>query len=112
MSYYRTCPHCGATLDPGEICECVQSSFSQLTDENKIKINALISRKLEEQEREEHKRRYAAMTDEQKQIRKELVEMICAMNEQQFAWFCEKVMEVLTPDERDFYEKTGKITTE
>ena len=34
------------------------------------------------------------------------------MNEQQFAWFCEKVMEVLTPDERDFYEKTGKITTE
>jgi UDP-glucose 6-dehydrogenase len=52
------------------------------------------------------------MTDEQKQIRKELVEMICAMNEQQFAWFCEKVMEVLTPDERDFYEKTCKITTE
>mgnify|MGYP001054710247 CR=1 FL=1 len=49
MSYYRTCPHCGATLDPGEICECVQSSFSQLTDENKININALISRKLEEQ---------------------------------------------------------------
>lgn len=55
MSYYRTCPHCRATLDPGEICECVQSSFSQLTDENKIKINALISRKLEEREREEHK---------------------------------------------------------
>lgn len=54
-SYYKTCPHCGATLDPGEICECVRSSFSQLTDENKIKINALISRKLEEQEREEHK---------------------------------------------------------
>lgn len=49
------------------------------------------------------------MTDEQKQTRKELVEMICAMNEQQFAWFCEKVMEVLTPDERDFYEKTCKI---
>lgn len=49
------------------------------------------------------------MTDEQKQTRKELVEMICAMNEQQFAWFCEKVMEVLTPDERDLYEKTCKI---
>lgn len=41
--------------------------------------------------------------------RKELAEMICAMNEQQFALFCEKVMEVLTPDERDLYEKTGKI---
>lgn len=22
MSYYRTCPSCGANLDPGEICDC------------------------------------------------------------------------------------------
>ena len=22
MSYYRTCPHCGAHLDPGEVCDC------------------------------------------------------------------------------------------
>ena len=22
MSYYRTCPHCGAILDPGEVCDC------------------------------------------------------------------------------------------
>lgn len=51
MSYYRTCPNCGAALDPGEICECVRHSFSQLTDENKTKINALISEKLEEQEK-------------------------------------------------------------
>jgi hypothetical protein len=51
MSYYKTCPVCGAALDPGEICECVQRSFSQLTDENKTKINALISEKLEEQEK-------------------------------------------------------------
>ena len=21
MPYYRTCPHCGAHLDPGEICD-------------------------------------------------------------------------------------------
>lgn len=49
------------------------------------------------------------MTDEQKQTRKELVEMICAMNEEQFALFCEKVMEVLTPEEREYYETTGKI---
>ena len=22
MSYYNTCPHCGAHLDPGERCDC------------------------------------------------------------------------------------------
>ena len=22
MSYYRTCPDCGANLDPGECCDC------------------------------------------------------------------------------------------
>ena len=22
MEYYRTCPICGASLDPGEICDC------------------------------------------------------------------------------------------
>ncbi len=22
MSFYRTCPHCGAHLDPGEVCDC------------------------------------------------------------------------------------------
>ena len=22
MRYYRTCPHCGAHLDPGEVCDC------------------------------------------------------------------------------------------
>lgn len=22
MPYYRTCPHCGANLDPGESCDC------------------------------------------------------------------------------------------
>lgn len=22
MPYYRTCPHCGAHLDPGESCDC------------------------------------------------------------------------------------------
>lgn len=23
MNYYRTCPHCGAHLDPGEKCDCL-----------------------------------------------------------------------------------------
>ena len=22
MAYYRTCPYCGAALDPGEQCDC------------------------------------------------------------------------------------------
>lgn len=22
MSFYNTCPHCGANLDPGERCDC------------------------------------------------------------------------------------------
>ncbi len=22
MSYYKTCPRCGAHLDPGEVCDC------------------------------------------------------------------------------------------
>lgn len=22
MSYFKTCPNCGANLDPGEICDC------------------------------------------------------------------------------------------
>ena len=25
MSYYRTCPHCGANLDPGERCNCLEA---------------------------------------------------------------------------------------
>jgi len=23
MSYFRTCPRCGAHLDPGEVCDCL-----------------------------------------------------------------------------------------
>lgn len=25
MAYYRTCPHCGANLDPGERCDCMDA---------------------------------------------------------------------------------------
>lgn len=25
MSFYKTCPHCGANLDPGESCDCTIS---------------------------------------------------------------------------------------
>ena len=23
MSYFKACPHCGANLDPGEVCDCL-----------------------------------------------------------------------------------------
>lgn len=29
MSYYRTCPHCGAHLDPGEVCDCRLWMYSE-----------------------------------------------------------------------------------
>ena len=29
MSYYRTCPSCGAALDPGERCDCQSRTESE-----------------------------------------------------------------------------------
>lgn len=31
MSYYRTCPDCGAHLDPGEICDCKDTEGARVT---------------------------------------------------------------------------------
>lgn len=31
MSYYRTCPDCGAHLDPGEICDCKDAEGARVT---------------------------------------------------------------------------------
>lgn len=33
MGYYRTCPHCGAHLDPGEVCDCVAASTPLTTSD-------------------------------------------------------------------------------
>lgn len=49
MSYYRTCPHCGAHLDPGETCDCVASRYAMLNPENRGKFDAMIAKLLEEQ---------------------------------------------------------------
>ncbi len=45
MSFYRTCPHCGAHLDPGEACDCrgalleeARSRFLKLKDEQTKKL--------------------------------------------------------------------------
>ncbi len=29
MSFYRTCPNCGAHLDPGERCDCEDARFAK-----------------------------------------------------------------------------------
>ena len=34
MSYYRTCPHCGAHLDSGERCDCRESKNTALDATN------------------------------------------------------------------------------
>lgn len=31
---YRVCPDCGASLDPGEICDCQTDELPNLTEEN------------------------------------------------------------------------------
>lgn len=31
MSYYKTCPDCGANLDPGEVCECECRPIARIT---------------------------------------------------------------------------------
>lgn len=44
MSYYKTCPHCGAHLDPGEQCrDCMRQEKTPAgvhsTDEGKAEQN-------------------------------------------------------------------------
>ena len=40
MSYFKTCPHCGANLDPGEVCDCREKekppAGAANTDEGKV----------------------------------------------------------------------------
>lgn len=34
MSYYKICPHCGAHLDPGEVCDCRETKKTALDATN------------------------------------------------------------------------------
>lgn len=43
MAYYRICPDCGASLDPGETCDCKRGAFTVQ------KINGLEEIKLTEE---------------------------------------------------------------
>lgn len=42
MSYYRTCPKCGAALDPGEKCECEREPARAEADVLRTEITRLI----------------------------------------------------------------------
>lgn len=34
MAYYKTCPGCGANLDPGEICDCDKKMSAPAATDN------------------------------------------------------------------------------
>ena len=36
MSYYKTCPICGANLDPGERCDCREAQHPSIVPEKRI----------------------------------------------------------------------------
>lgn len=58
----------------------------------------------------EKKRREAA-EQESRKMRVQLVDMICSMNEQQFAWFIEQARERL-PELRETCDKIGEMCAE
>lgn len=35
MSYYHACEYCGANLDPGERCDCIESVYRKYHKHNK-----------------------------------------------------------------------------
>lgn len=43
MSYYKTCPHCGAHLDPGEVCDCIPSLYACLSPKDRAAVDAKIT---------------------------------------------------------------------
>ena len=49
MSYYKICPHCGAHLDPGEVCDCIGSLYASLSAGDKMKVDAKIAELLKKQ---------------------------------------------------------------
>ena len=43
MSYYKICPHCGAHLDPGEVCDCIPSLYACLSPKDRAAVDAKIT---------------------------------------------------------------------
>lgn len=52
MSYYKTCPHCGAHLDSGEQCDCIPSMYARLLPENRTQIDAFVHSLVQKQLRD------------------------------------------------------------
>ena len=57
MAYYKTCPHCGASLDPGETCDC---DGYELTDEEREIIDDFVRWILGEDKKEAAPRKATA----------------------------------------------------
>lgn len=49
MAYFKSCPDCGANLDPGERCDCTGAKYRRLTPENRALVNRRIKALLGEQ---------------------------------------------------------------
>ena len=43
MSYYKTCPYCGAHLDSGESCDCIGSLYASLPPEDRRAVDSKIT---------------------------------------------------------------------
>lgn len=40
MSIYKICPHCRASLDPGEACGCIAARYDVLTPDNRARLDS------------------------------------------------------------------------
>lgn len=45
MSYYRICPNCGCSLDPGERCDCMEEKAKEKKQRNQFNELALVPEK-------------------------------------------------------------------
>ena len=49
MSIYKICPHCGAHLDPGELCDCIAARYDFLIPANRDRLDAFTMELIAEQ---------------------------------------------------------------
>lgn len=49
MGIYKICPRCGAHLDPGESCDCIEARYDTLTQASRDRVDAFIMELIAEQ---------------------------------------------------------------